>query len=78
MNINQLPLWCRECGSTYDSFNGEGVCTKCDTPNVLERYNFSAIIPISAYSKAEARELMDEVIDHLIDTGYLPQDTVIL
>lgn len=77
-NINQLPLWCRECGSTYDSFDGEGVCTVCSTPNVLERHTFNLLIPMPAFTKEEARHLLGEVIDYLIDRGDLPQDTVVL
>ena len=78
MNINQLPLWCRECGSTYDAFDIEGVCTVCTTPNVSERHTFNLIVPVSAYSKEEAFRLLGEVVDYLIDRGDLPQDTVVL
>lgn len=75
--LNQLPIWCRECGATYDSFDGEGRCSKCNTPNVLERHTFNAIIPISAYSREEATQLLAEVVEYLVERGDLPEGTVI-
>lgn len=75
--LNQLPLWCRQCGATYDSFDDEGRCSECDTHNVLERHTFNVIIPISAYTKEEAKQLLTEIVEHLVRREHLPEGTVI-
>ena len=76
-NLNQIPLWCRECGSTYDAFTEEGVCTVCDTPNVLERHGLSLVIPVDSYTKDEAVESLSATVDTLIKLGILPEGTVL-
>lgn len=53
--INQLPLWCRQCNATYESFDAEGVCEVCETPNVLGGWNISVQFPtLTGYTYDEA------------------------
>lgn len=77
-NINQLPLWCRECGATYESFDEQGVCTVCETANVLERHGLSLLVPVDGYSRDEAHEHLSNTVDTLIKLGILPEGTVLL
>lgn len=76
-NINQIPLWCRECGATYEAFDDDGVCTECDTPNVLERHNFSVSVPMEGYDREEARQKFQAHLTLLIQQGVLPEGTII-
>lgn len=75
--INQLPLWCRDCGATYEAFDERGVCTECDTPNVLERHSITLLVPVDDYSLESAKEGFVAVVDTLIKLGILPDGTVV-
>lgn len=75
--LNQLPIWCRECGATYDEFTDDGVCTQCETPNVLERHTIIVSIPVDAYSLGEARESVRALIAQLIKDGLISPETTL-
>lgn len=77
-NINQIPLWCRECGATYESFDEHGVCTVCETANVLERHSLSLLVPVDGYSREDAHGHLSSTVDTLIKLGILPDGTVLL
>lgn len=53
-NINQLPLWCRECEEPYTALDDDGVCDNCGTPNVLQRFSVPVTLSFDAYSYEEA------------------------
>lgn len=76
-NINQLPLWCRQCDEPYTALDENGVCDNCGTPNVLERHVFGIVIPIDAYSKEQARTEITALVENLVFLGLLPDDTVV-
>ena len=73
--LNQLPIWCRECGATYEEFNDEGVCTQCETPNVLERHTIIVSIPVDAFSLGEAQDKVRTLIEELIKAGVISSET---
>lgn len=75
--INQLPLWCRGCGSTYEAFDDDGKCTGCETHNVMMRHQFAVLVPVDGYEINEARADFQRYIDHLISQGVLPAGTVV-
>lgn len=75
--INQLPFWCRECGATYESFNDDGMCTQCETPNVLERHTIVVSIPVDAFTLDEAQETVRTLIEQLIKAGAISPDTTL-
>lgn len=75
--LNQLPLWCRECGATYESFNDDGMCTQCETPNVLERHTIVVSIPVDAFSLDDAQESVRKLIEQLIKAGVISPDTTL-
>lgn len=75
--LNQLPFWCRECGATYESFNDDGMCTQCETPNVLERHTIVVSIPVDAFSLEDAHESVRTLIEQLIKAGVISPDTTL-
>jgi hypothetical protein len=75
--INQLPLWCRECGATYEEFNDQGVCTNCETPNVLERHSIVVTIPMDAFSLEEARALVQKLVQKMVDAKLVSPETTV-
>lgn len=75
--LNQLPIWCRECGATYESFNDAGMCTQCETPNVLERHTIVVSIPVDAFSLDDAQETVRTLIEQLIKAGAISPDTTL-
>lgn len=75
--LNQLPIWCRDCGATYEAFNDDGVCTQCETPNVLERHTIIVSIPVDAFSLDDAQAFVRELIGQLIKSGDISPDTTL-
>jgi hypothetical protein len=75
--INQLPLWCRECGATYEEFNDQGVCTNCETPNVLERHSIVVTIPVDAFSLEDARALVQKLVQKMVDAKLVSPETTV-
>ena len=72
--INQIPLWCRVCSATFDSFDEDGVCAECGTPNVLSDWTINVSVPsITGYSLEEVfarfivefREDPSKFIEHI-------------
>ena len=74
--LNQLPLWCRECDNSYESFDDKGVCS-CGTPNVLERHSIVVTIPVDAFSLTEAQESVLALISQLIDATVISPETTL-
>lgn len=75
--INQLPIWCRECGATYESFTEQGVCTNCDTANVLERHSIVVTIPVDAFSLEDARALVQKLVQKMVDAKLVSPETTV-
>jgi hypothetical protein len=75
--IDQLPFWCRECGATYESLNDDGVCTICNTPNVLGLHLITVTIPAGGYTAEEARASVEALVDRLIKAGAISSETVV-
>lgn len=75
--INQLPIWCRECGATYEEFNDQGVCTNCDTANVLERHSIVVTIPVDAFSLEDARALVQKLVQKMVDAKLVSPETTV-
>lgn len=75
--INQLPLWCRECGATYEAFTEQGVCTNCDTANVLERHSIVVTIPVDAFSLEDARALVQKLVQKMVDAKLVSPETTV-
>ena len=67
--LNQLPLWCRQCGDTYESFDDNGVCLTCETPNVLSLHNATVEIAVPAYTAEEARARVAIVLNPALENG---------
>jgi hypothetical protein len=72
--LNNYTLWCRQCGATYEEIDKEGVCQKCETPNVLSRHNVIVILPVDAYSIDEARAQVVVLVEDLIADKKLPSN----
>lgn len=77
MSLNTYPLWCRECGATYDDMNVEGICQKCDTPNLLGLHHVFIVVPVEAYSQDEAKARLAVIVNNLINEESLPTNSTV-
>lgn len=59
---NQPGLWCRVCSASHDSFDADGVCDVCETPNVARFWRISFPI-VSAYTPEEALMTLQEAME---------------
>lgn len=75
--LNQLPLWCRTCDSSYESFDDQGVCGHCDTRNVLERHYVTVTIPVDEYSYFDAQQWVQSIINQLVKQQMVSAETVV-
>ena len=76
-NINQPPLWCRECGATYMSMNESGECQICGTANILRMHLFTIAIPVVDFARDNARHNLEACLVQAIEMGILPEGTAI-
>lgn len=76
--LNQLPLWCRTCESSYESFDERGICGHCGTPNVLERHMVRVTIPVDDYSYFDAQKRVQSIIDQLVQNQFISSETVVM
>lgn len=72
--LNNYTLWCRQCGTTWEDIDDEGVCRKCEAPNVLSRHSILVIVPVDAFSEEEARDSVKALIQDLIADKRLPSN----
>lgn len=74
--IDQFPLWCRNCGATYESFDDNGVCS-CGTPNVTGLHTVTVTIPVEAYTASEAHAQIEALINALTRAKHILDGAVV-
>lgn len=77
MTINNYTLWCRECGTTWEDIDAEGVCRKCDTENILKVHHIAILVPIEAFSQEEAKARVSVIVNKLINEETLPSNSAV-
>jgi hypothetical protein len=79
MTTDNLTLFCRECLTTWHNIDPDtGVCTVCETPNILQRFKFLIECSLTGYDHSDLANELQIFIDHAIERGLLPQDTVVI
>lgn len=63
--INQLPLFCRHCNTSYENINDDGKCTICDTDNIYQRFSIPVTLSFDAYSLQEALDTVTNLFKQL-------------
>lgn len=66
-NPNQPGLWCRECSASSDSFDEDGVCDVCETPNIARVWRISFPL-VAAYTPEEAFSTLQQALEDDIET----------
>ena len=79
MPTNNLTLFCRECLTTWQDIDPDtGVCTLCETPNILERFKFTLDCSLTGYDRTDLVSELQFFVELAIERGLLPQDTVVV
>lgn len=79
MTIDNLTLFCRECLTTWQDIDPDtGVCTLCNTPNILQQFKFILECSLTGYNPSDLANELQVFVDLAIERGLLPQDTVVL
>lgn len=63
--LNQPPLFCRACESTYDHIDEHGKCSKCGADNIYQRFSIPVTLSFDAYSYEEALTKVTVLFDTL-------------
>jgi hypothetical protein len=63
--INQLPLFCRQCNTSYENIDDDGICTVCETGNIYQHFNIPVTLSFDAYSLGEALGKVKELFEQL-------------
>jgi hypothetical protein len=63
--LNQPPLFCRSCMTSYEDITEDGKCTKCGTHNIYQPFHIPVELTVNAYSYEEAKSKIMELVNAL-------------
>lgn len=63
--LNQPPLFCKECLTSYENIDDEGKCSECGAYNIFQRFTIPVTLNFDAYSYEEALSKVAELFKSL-------------
>lgn len=61
--LNQPPLFCRSCMTSYEDIDDNGQCTKCGEYNIYQEFHIPVELTLNAYSYEEAKSKIMSLIE---------------